>query len=650
MSEQPESNPGPANSRPVSASPFHSVEPKLAPPRPAPLSGETSPDEPAALDSAAVSSPTLAGSDSLPFPTSLSTPAVVATSPVPVVVPRGPFARVFHSKLFQRVGFIAVLMMGIVYMLQHSVAKTAIKQVDPRVLQTVRRAAVETSVERIDEAFATHWASSSLQPAGNADSLLIMRRLSLALTGLPPSLEEIRWAESLPAEDRIDQYLGHLLEDPRSHDYLAERLARSWLGAENGPFIVFRRQRFLTWLAERLRANQPYDALVREMFGARGLWTDQGPVNFFTAQADGDQDNRIDLVRLTGRISRNFLGMRIDCLQCHDDFTGGTEFGSPEEPREGLQTDFHALAAFFGQIGLAPTGLHDRPQADPYSAELLGDTTPTVVPPAVPFGEQWLPSNDSPVTSPLRKQFSDWLTRPENRPFARAFVNRAWGIMFGRPLMDPVDNLPLHGPFPPGLEELTDEFIDSGYNIRHLISTIAHSQAFSRDSRSPYELTPEHEASWACFPKTKLRPEQMAGMISQAASLIALDDSTHIITQLVRFGEQNDFITRYGDLGDQEFEQEGETVSQRLLLLNGEMASERLSAQGGLPFNSVVQLDRLAPSPADKVKLAFLIVLSRTPTADELEAIVADVDRDGVAALEDLMAVLINSSEALWNH
>jgi len=563
------------------------------------------------------------------------------------------FARLaFSQPWLRKAGFLAVMLAGMAYLLQHSLSKSAIRQVDPRVLHQVQRTSLGAPIRSLDQAFESAWREQQLQPTGEADGLTVMRRMALALTGMPPSLEQIRWVEALPAAKQLESYLAYLLQDARTHDYLAERLTRSWVGAEDGPFIVFRRQRFVNWLSQRLQENRPYDAIVREMFDARGLWTDHGPVNFFSAQADQDQDNRLDLVRLTGRVSRNFLGMRLDCLQCHDDFTGATEFGEAADPREGLQTDFHALASYFGQLSLAPTGLHDRRDAATYAVELLGDTDLTPIPPAVPFGQDWgpTPPPDGHASPALRQQFSAWLTHPQNRPFARAFVNRLWGLLFGQPLVEPIDNLPLHGPFPPGLEALTDDFIEHGYDVRRLISVIVHSQPFVRDSRGQHELTMAHEAAWAAFPTTKLRPEQMAGTISQAASLIALDDSTHIITQLVRFGEESDFLTRYGDLGDQEFEQDGETVSQRLLLLNGEMATKRLRVEDGLPFNSVIQIERLGRTPEQIVELLYLIVLTRRPTPQELSVIAPVIAADRRAGIEDLLAVLVNSSEALWNH
>jgi len=627
----------------------------------------------------------------------------MSTSSLPAAVAPTP-----HANRLGQLAFCLILLAGIAYLLQLSLAKTSLRRIDPQILSEVRRPGLQGALAPIDAAFAHVWQSQQLQPTPPAEDLAVIRRLSLALTGLPPSLELIRWAESLPDDQRLEQYLAHLLHDPRTHDYLAERLTRSWVGAENGPFIVFRRQRFVTWLSNQLQQNRPYDQIVRDMLTARGLWTDHGPVNFFSAQADGDQDNRIDLVRVAGRVSRNFLGMRIDCLQCHDDFTGGTEFGTAAEPRSGLQTDFHRLASFFGQVRLAPTGLHDRLNAPTYAVELLGDVEPTRLTPAVPYGQAWVATNinsslattDSatagteprtngtyqppatyetytnnpahavsqlnaadlanaadtatdqawPSDVPLRQTFAHWLTHQDNRPFARAMVNRVWGLLFGKPLVEPIDNLPLHGPFPPGLEALTDDFIQHGYNLRRLITIIACSRPFRLDSRGQHELTPAHQEHWACFPTTKLRPEQMAGTISQAASLVALDNSTHIVTQLVRFGEEQDFLTRYGDLGDQEFEQDGETVSQRLLLLNGEMATQRLRVQDGLPFNALIQLERLGQSPEQIVELVYLIVLTRRPTPHEVAAIAPVIAEERRAGIEDLLAVLINSSEALWNH
>lgn len=550
-------------------------------------------------------------------------------------------------------GFLAVMLAGIFYLMQVSISRNEIRNVDAKVLKTSARVAVEDSLSQLDQAFLNSWAEAGIAKTPLADESLLMRRMALALTGTPPSLEQLRWTEQIPTQKRLDQFLAHLLQDRTSHEYLAERLSRSWIGTENGPFVVFRRRRFVDWLADELGNNRPYDELIAQMLTARGLWTDNGAVNFYTAQCDQENDNQLDAIRLTGKISRCFLGMRLDCLQCHDDFTGTTEVAPEGDAREGLQTDFHAIASFFGQTTISPTGVHDNISRPTYSVELLGDSTPSEVPAAVPFGRDWSKGNwnDAEISKQhvLRKQFANWLTSKENRPFARSMVNRTWGLLFGKPLIEPVDDIPLYGPFPAGLEVLTDDFIQHDYNIQRLISLIVNSEAFRRDSRSQSPLTPQHEHLWASFPLTKIRPEQMAGTISQAASLSRLDDSSHILVQLVRFGEQNSFLTRFGDLGDDEFKKVNETVSQRLLLFNGEMINERLGSNG-LPFNSVAELNRLSPDSQTLIKTLYNIVLTRNPTENELNYFLPKFDGDRRTAIEDTFWVLVNSSESLWNH
>src|SRR5690606_18431210 len=108
----------------------------------------------------------------------------------------------------------------------------------------------------------------------------------------------------------------------------------------------------------------------------------------------------------------------------------------------------------------------------------------------VPFNEHLLDRN-SPT---LRHQLAAWVTHPENKPFARATVNRLWAIMIGRPLVQPVDDIPVEGSFdegqfPAGLQPLADDFIASGFDIRRLIHLIAASDAFRRDSRAEHEIT-----------------------------------------------------------------------------------------------------------------------------------------------------------------
>src|SRR6516162_5543813 len=174
------------------------------------------------------------------------------------------------------------------------------------------------SVNRVNDKFRQQWAAESLQPAPRASDLAVARRLALALAGTVPSLEEVRQFEALPEGQRLPWYLDRLLRDRRFADYFAERLARAWVGTEDGPFIFYRRRRLISWLGEQLVQNRPYDAIVRELVASDGLWTDKPATNFISVTVQPDNQNQPDPVRLAGRVTRAFLGLRLDCAECHD--------------------------------------------------------------------------------------------------------------------------------------------------------------------------------------------------------------------------------------------------------------------------------------------------------------------------------------------
>lgn len=499
---------------------------------------------------------------------------------------------------------------------------------------------LDAPLAKVNAAFRASWASAGLEPAAEADALTLARRLSLALTGAPPSLEEIRRLESLPkGADPVAAWLDHLFADRRSADYLAERFARAFVGVETGPFLVYRRRRLVTWLGDQIQANRPYDAIVRDLVSAEGLWTTRPETNFITVTVvQGGSKEGPDEMKLAGRAARAFLGLSLDCVQCHDD-----KFGDRWK-----QADFHQLASFFAQADLNLTGIHDNPKKS-YEARYLGETASAKVPPLVPYDRGLMTRGGT-----RREQLARWITHPDNTPFARAAVNRTWAILFGKPLVDPVDNLPIAGPFPPGLEELAGEFTAGGRDLRRLVRLIAMSDPFRRESRSAdpgKPTTTEQEAAWAAFPLTPLRPEQVAGSVIQASALQALDSDTHILQKLRRFAETRDFVKRYGDPGEGEFAGESGTIPQRLLLMNGKLVRER--TEPNPIMNASTRLANHSPSDETAVRAAFLASLTRHPEPAELGHFAGLLggskgnSRD--RALADLCWTLINTTEFSWN-
>ena len=505
-------------------------------------------------------------------------------------------------------------------------------------------------VAEVDHQFQEKWQDRGLNFAGSADTLTVMRRASLALHGTIPSLEEIQAFTEFSGYDEVDdevldRYINYLLEDRRYSDYLSERFARIFVGVDTGPFLIYRRGRFRLWLSDQLINNQPYDKLVHSLIDSKGVWTSDPEVNFVTATITQGNGGRPDVMKLAGRTSRAFLGMRIDCLQCHDDRLGTISL-NPNDPSEGsLQSDFHQFAAFYSQVHTGFYGVDDDPEH--YAFKYLGEEEEVIVPPVVPFFEELSESQGT-----RRGQLADWVTHRDNRAFARTAVNRIWAIAFGRPLVTPVDDIPLAGPFPPGLESLTDEFVSSGFDIKHLFRVIMRLQAFRMDSRADFEVTEDREVAWAVFPLVRLRPEQVAGALNQTASLKTVNADVSYLVRLQQENEINDFVKRYGDTGEDEFEDRGGTVTQRLLLMNGNLLQSRIA--NGNASNASARIAMITKDDEDAIRSVYLAVLTRPPSQPELLHFLKKFkdhpDNQRSLLVEDLFWTLTNSTEFSWSH
>ncbi|MAZ94862.1 MAG: hypothetical protein CMJ73_02340 [Planctomycetaceae bacterium] len=508
------------------------------------------------------------------------------------------------------------------------------------------REEISETVNAVDLEFEEYWQSLQLPVAGPAPLDTVRRRLSLGLAGTIPSLEELRSLEVFGGVDPVGHWVQYLLEDRRCSDYLAERYARSLVGADQGPFLVFRRRRFVSWLSDQLQVNLPYDLLVRQLIEGEGIWTDTPEVNFFTVAVDPENGGKPDPVVLTGHLSRALLGVRVDCLQCHDDRLGSVVLGSRQQPREGTQQDFHQLAAYFGQVENSVLGIRDKEELE-YRYQYLDAEESGIIVPQVPFLESLTEGRGS-----RRQQLARWVTHRENRPFARTAVNRTWAILFGRPLVEPIDDISLQGPYPPGLELLATDFIENGFDLRRLVRVISSLRVFRMDSRTEFEVGKQHEQNWAVFPLTRLRPEQVVGSISQSASLGTINAEANFIRQLSRIIDQGGFLERFGDQGRDEFDQSSGTVAQRLLMMNGDLLNRR--TMGNPLFNGSTRIAQLAENDCQAVRMAYLCVLTREPSEREMEHFHRRLQEASAAkyaeAMGDLYWTLLNSSEFSWNH
>ena len=534
----------------------------------------------------------------------------------------------------------------------------------PEQIASAFDATVLEAASKIDHEFRANWEQQGLRPAPEAPWHTIARRISLGMVGNGLSLEEYRSLEKIPEDQRVGWWTEYLLKDRRWADQFAERFARATVGTSEGPFLIFRRRKYVDWLADRFEENMPYDQIASRILSARGSWTDSPEVNFLTATMDENNDNKPDAVRLAGRTSRAFLAMRIDCLQCHNDYLGNVQFptesaAQSSDPKESLRTgqqaDFHQLAAYFGTIRMDNpfSGLKEE-QGQAYRTKYLNSQEETDVVASVPFEPEWFGGQQS-----NRKGLAAWVTRPGNRAFARATVNRVWAILAGRPLVQPIDDIPAQGPYPPGLEALADDFIEHGYDLKRLVRVIIatgvyriDSQWSQGDSSQTEQIDETYEKAWAVFPMSQLRPEQMAAAVHQACRLKTIDASSSILSQLELYGGVNDFTKAYGSRGEDEFFEQSVTIPQRLLMMNGQFLSERID--NNPIMNAATRIAGLARDDQTAVTTAFLSTLNRPATAQELEVFTQRLEgKRGEARsreLGNLFWVLLNSSEFQWNH
>lgn len=500
------------------------------------------------------------------------------------------------------------------------------------------------TVARVDAILRETWRSENITPAPHADDLTIARRLSLALTGSIPSLEEIREFESHEPGARIGRWLEYLLADRRHFDYLAERLARAYVGDVEGPFVFFRRRRFVYWLADQLESHRPYDELARELISQQGLWTDKPATNFVTVTFKQQEDESLapDEKALAARVSRAFLAKRIDCAECHD---------HPFDHWK--QTDFQSLAAFFAGTSSEFTGIRDANASDvkPYRVENHKTGQIEDVFPRVPYSAELLPTDGA-----WRARLANWVTDPKNEHFSLAIVNRVWALLFGRAMVEPIDDI-REGAAPEALRILAVDFAAHGFDLARLIRLIAATEAFGLDSRADesipgQEITEDHERTWAAFPLVALRSEQVVDSILQASSLRTLGYQSNVVDRLAHYLLEEDFFREYGDLGENEFNPAAGTIPQRLIMMNGDHVLETTADK---PLsNAATLISSLASSDEKAVELAYLIVLTRRPTPPEAEHFRRRLEdprgNRRAHVLGDMVWTLLNSTEFAWNH
>ncbi|CAN5905619.1 DUF1549 domain-containing protein [soil metagenome] len=501
----------------------------------------------------------------------------------------------------------------------------------------------------IDEELFRRLESLKVPPSPTARDTEFLRRVTLDLTGQIPRPDQIRaYLEDDDPEKRF-KLVDELMRDPLFNSFWQIKL---------GDLLQISRERFAGgwgpydyWLRSRFSQNRPWDEMVRELLTSLGNPNDLregGPVNY---ALDGE-DARAQ-AELT---AQRFLGQRFRCAQCHD------------HPFDiWTQDDYYGLAAFFAKVrrpGAGPGGMMaaNRVTIDPDgSIEHLRTRQPAS--PRLPGGEA---VEVSPEEDP-RQALAAWLTAPDNPYFARASANWAWAQFFGKGLADPADDLSASNPpvHPELLDALARDFIEHGYDLRHLIRTIATSEAYALSSAP----VPGNEQDRRLFSHQIPRPltaHQMADALAQATNTPLVFDrsrgggggtagSSTVVQRAVEVNDPsipNALLDTFGRCprtnGCSAVATPLLSLRQSLLLIGGSLLDDRIGRFDGY-LASLLEFD---PEPEEIVENLYLRTLCRKPLEEERSHWTAELKAAPSLreASEDLFWALLNSREFAFNH
>jgi len=379
----------------------------------------------------------------------------------------------------------------------------------------------------INEELSKSWKAAELKPSKKATDYEFVRRVFIDIVGRIPTAEEVRdFTEGGNNRAKLvhrllyeKDYKPKFVErtnpkDPKSaitYDYAAEyannfsNLWGVWLMTRGGVARVYH-EAIELWLEEQFSKNTPWNEMVKQLLTATGKTNDNGAVAFIMSHM-GEvvpkdkqmEDGRFDAVPITSRVTRLFLGVQTNCIQCHD---------HPFNP-EWKQDNYWGVNAFFRQVErdgtpavaeslqgkkkmtALPIGLRDNPELNKNGrifferrSGIVTAAKPNFLPNLAELEKEGvIPKRPVPANSgkTRREALADFIVQHDN--FAKAYVNRMWAHFFGRGMneLSAADDFGGHNKVvhPDLLNRLGEEFVKYGYDTKKLIEWICNSDAYS---------------------------------------------------------------------------------------------------------------------------------------------------------------------------
>jgi hypothetical protein len=478
-----------------------------------------------------------------------------------------------------------------------------------------------------------------------------VRRAYLDLLGILPSAEEAKSFVADASPDKRARLIDQLLERPEYADHWALKWS-DLLRNEERALDRKGVQNFHHWIRESFAQNKPLDQFAREILSGRGSTYANPPANYYRA-------NREAAVRGEAT-AQLFLGVRLQCAQCHNHpFDRWT------------QDDYYDWADVFGRVDykLIENLRRDRNDKHEFVGEQIVFEAPDGDIKNARTGQnakpRFLGAASASVDSNSRlESLAAWVTSPKNPYFAKAQVNRIWFHLMGRGIVDPIDDFRATNPpsHPELLDALAKDFVEHGYDIKHIIRVIATSNAYAAGS-TPNDTNADDEVNYSHATPRRLTAEQLLDAQHQVTAVPAeftgypkgLRAGQLPGVRVPRSGggrrqtppSADAFLFTFGkpprELACECERSTDTTLGQAFQLIGGPEVS-RLIAD---PDNRLAQILRSGASDESAITDLYWAALSRPPTTEELTTLANHVKttKDRRKGLEDVLWALLNSKE-----
>jgi hypothetical protein len=506
--------------------------------------------------------------------------------------------------------------------------KASEKDTEPsKPARTVSKLEVAGLAQRIDRAIQEQLDAEKVPVSGLASDAEFMRRLYLDIAGVIPPADKVAAFLDSKDPDKRAKLIDELLASPAYGKHMADIWQALLLPRTATPVRGLSREPMVKWLEEKFNANTSWDKMVSELLTASGPQDKNGAVTFFASSQTAD--------KMTDNVCKLFLGVRLECAQCHDHpFTGWK------------REEYWGMAAFFTKVNMGGGGKGAKQPATPTVSEdgkgrqRLPESAKVVPAKFLQGAEPKIEGSD-----PRRPVLAAWMTAADNPFFARALVNRLWHHFYGRGFVNPVDDMHKENraSHPALLSELSEQFVASGFDVKHMIRAICNSQAYQRTSK-PNAENEEDATLFSHMAVKVLAPEQLFD------SLEAVIGKTPAPGGLGRPGAgrqvgtpRQQFVTFFSGDENADPTEYQHGIPQALRLMN----SPQVNRDAHL-LNEAVKAD----APEKVIEQMFLGTLSRRPTEPELSKFTAYVKKGDTAkkAYGDILWALLNCSEFTLNH